>query len=907
MLTMRGPIQLKTGLSLTAGSEAFSQRIIGNYGLMTAHVAPRDLLFLLTAPPELPEDLGGVTSLNLQNTFSDVRNVTMEVVNNVVNRIILDQENRFTYQDQVYITSVLRKLGVNDVTHFMEEVRRLREEQRDQRELTRLYRQEVTQKALAALAPPEQGRRWPEAERGGDEPGKASETRYDLHQQIYRRLHTGDIYQEISAFQHSVSQLGDMVENNQLKLSEQLRLSRSLHLEELRSQSLHGGPMTLQYHINRYETGELLPPPDSEESVLAQAAEAALLSTIDNVVTHTLTREKNYREVWMNLERSFSQTAENTLSRFESYHSGGLLRREESRTYQQWRETLEREELTQLQKLSESWLEREQIIRTEGNAQVTPAGRTPAQIEHLEPVQAQVGGEEEQKEGLSRGPGLSPQDLTRLTQQILSSGVQKGEVVPPQKRTEERAALPQSDRRTLRERELYYASVQAADNLRELAQLQRELLLLERAGGAAALPELPEAEYRPAGQGSGSAVERAAALVREIRHRVEERQAAPAGAGTREEVLRQLLLPAPAAEETERTAAEQAMQELPERPGLVREQMETDLQRLSYYEKLQELRLEHIQTPGPAAEPPAVPPEVSDGAAGQAGAEGIPGAAGAEALAREVQALDRLNRERYERLQELRLEHLREQASRPPDPKRTMDEAFQALDAPEQVLRQLLESSEDRPKRATPPEVEQILRQADPMTRQIYESLLQYQRDPAAAAAQGLVRPSHVGAFNADAKRREAQGGRLEHPRPAEEAQQAAEQAPFQPREELLDTLRELPQHKPPQAGQARERGKAPIVLRREDNSVFEELIARLEERRTMGDVTQVSREDVRHTAEHQVEIRDQTSKVVTQTTEDITALVNRTMARQMNAITDKVYRQMERKLQMERSRRGRL
>ena len=74
-----------------------------------------------------------------------------------------------------------------------------------------------------------------------------------------------------------------------------------------------------------------------------------------------------------------------------------------------------------------------------------------------------------------------------------------------------------------------------------------------------------------------------------------------------------------------------------------------------------------------------------------------------------------------------------------------------------------------------------------------------------------------------------------------------------------------------------------------------------------MGDVTQVSREDVRHAAEHQVEIRDQTSKVVTQTTEDITALVNRTMARQMNAITDKVYRQMERKLQMERSRRGRL
>ena len=46
--------------------------------------------------------------------------------------------------------------------------------------------------------------------------------------------------------------------------------------------------------------------------------------------------------------------------------------------------------------------------------------------------------------------------------------------------------------------------------------------------------------------------------------------------------------------------------------------------------------------------------------------------------------------------------------------------------------------------------------------------------------------------------------------------------------------------------------------------------------------------------------------KVVTQTTEDITELVNRTLSRQMKTISDQVYRQMEKRLQSERNRRGR-
>ena len=46
----------------------------------------------------------------------------------------------------------------------------------------------------------------------------------------------------------------------------------------------------LQNHVNRYETGELLPVPRTEQQVIEQTAEAILLSLTDNVLSTQITR-----------------------------------------------------------------------------------------------------------------------------------------------------------------------------------------------------------------------------------------------------------------------------------------------------------------------------------------------------------------------------------------------------------------------------------------------------------------------------------------------------------------------------------------------------------------------------------------------------------------------------------------
>jgi hypothetical protein len=96
------------------------------------------------------------------------------------------------------------------------------------------------------------------------------------------------------------------------------------------------------------------------------------------------------------------------------------------------------------------------------------------------------------------------------------------------------------------------------------------------------------------------------------------------------------------------------------------------------------------------------------------------------------------------------------------------------------------------------------------------------------------------------------------------------------------------------------------IVHKEASPQVSEELMEQLEQQRTQNTVKTVSNEEITKSQTHQVDLNQVEHKIVTQTTQDITELVNRTLARQMRTISDQVYRQMEKRLQTERSRRGR-
>ena len=201
------------------------------------------------------------------------------------------------------------------------------------------------------------------------------------------------------------------------------------------------------------------------------------------------------------------------------------------------------------------------------------------------------------------------------------------------------------------------------------------------------------------------------------------------------------------------------------------------------------------------------------------------------------------------------------------------------------------------------PEEENALNRVDPASRAVYEQILSYQKDPEGTLAKGLLRPVTMGAFQAEI-RKAMQDTPLELEHQSPEERQKTELI----REQSEIILEKFHRMQPQQIRQEipRKPGAVHIVHKEVAPDVTEELLEQLQQQRTQTSVKSVSNEEITRSQSHQVDVKQMEHKVVTQTTEDITELVNRTLARQMRTISDQVYRQMEKRLQSERSRRGR-
>ncbi|MBO6149071.1 MAG: hypothetical protein J6O55_07015, partial [Lachnospiraceae bacterium] len=118
---------------------AFYNRINGNYSLMGSRISEEDLLHAVTMPPEIYVAEGGMTSLVEQNRTINHNEEKIEVLNNVLNRIMVSGNVQLTYQDRAYITDVLYKLGIKDDRRFMREVKKFMEETNNTSALIDLY------------------------------------------------------------------------------------------------------------------------------------------------------------------------------------------------------------------------------------------------------------------------------------------------------------------------------------------------------------------------------------------------------------------------------------------------------------------------------------------------------------------------------------------------------------------------------------------------------------------------------------------------------------------------------------------------------------------------------------------------------------------------------------------------
>lgn len=325
MLTVKAPIELKcTGLVLSSG-EDFCHRITDNYQMISAAVTGEDLLHLVNTPPEVFLAESGMTSVSNQMNLYHSQENKVEIINNLLNRILVSGEGTLTYQDRVYITNTLRKLGITDDRQFMTQVSHIKEEIDNRSKLIDLYWNHSQE--LMQLVEEYQSH-----EHNNRESVSNTEQELHLHEDIMNRLQTGAVYQVIRNFSNRQTNHLHLT-SEEMQLAEQGRTADTILLQRLQS-VVRGEEVPLVYrHENYYEQNSFEEENITRENVTKQMTAAVLLNLIDNLYESRYEQFEAGQDNWYSLENSFYRTAENTLQRFRNE-----LHRNESRTVKQYRQ-----------------------------------------------------------------------------------------------------------------------------------------------------------------------------------------------------------------------------------------------------------------------------------------------------------------------------------------------------------------------------------------------------------------------------------------------------------------------------------------------------------------------------------------------------------------------------------------
>lgn len=351
MLTIHTPIGLTVNPSILTVNDNFTQRLLGNYQIIGNGLEAEDMLHFVSAPPEVYLAEGGMTALVGNQTVFENQNFKLDVINNVLNRILVADTYQMTYQDQVFIEAILKKMGVTDVQAFIRQVQNLSEETRNVSYLTDLYWSE--QEAVAGLLEYRQLQAKQEQAGQEEEKEKEQENVLWLHQQIMNRLQTGALYQELRNYISTTANHYQSISGSEMQIAEQTVTAQNILLNKLRNYTMMEEQPLVYHYINAYEMGEGESIYENNAQTMNQMIQAVLLNAIHQMYALRVDELVKQDNVWYQLAGAVYQAAENTFRRFETYHNQSFLTGRDADVYSKSVQQYQKHEIHALQQLLE--------------------------------------------------------------------------------------------------------------------------------------------------------------------------------------------------------------------------------------------------------------------------------------------------------------------------------------------------------------------------------------------------------------------------------------------------------------------------------------------------------------------------------------------------------------------------
>lgn len=313
MLTIRKPLELKIQSPMLGLRQDMADRMQANYGLMNMPIRKEELLHVTSETPEIYFAEGDNLAIFNNIKSENQQEIRLDVINNLMNRILVSQTENFTYQDTVYISSVLRKLGIRDEKTFMKQVFALQNEHKETKNLLQSYEanQEILKQFFLAQ------NQIPTSETKKEEQGFEKERRYYMHDEIFQRLETGKIYQDIRMFSKGNRHESKQIYRTELSIGEQATIEQNFLLQDLKQKITKQDAPLYYAHNNQYEYLQEITE-NIEESLQEQMTAAILLNLVDQSYALRQEQIEENSHYWYSIAGALFQTAENTWKRYES-------------------------------------------------------------------------------------------------------------------------------------------------------------------------------------------------------------------------------------------------------------------------------------------------------------------------------------------------------------------------------------------------------------------------------------------------------------------------------------------------------------------------------------------------------------------------------------------------------------
>lgn len=322
MLTIHEPITLTANPSIVSVSDNFAQRIMGNYQMMASKMNLEEMIHFISVAPEIYLADGDMNSfINMKNSYTN-QSENIQLINNVLNRILVSDTYQMMYQDKVFIENVLRKIGIEDVREFITQVTQMRQDVKSINKLIQAYQTDNSK--LVQLEQYYENRTKKSTDNTDSNEIENKEPLW-IHQEILQRLMTENIYEKLDKYVSNNYQDINNILSRQMQISEQSLMAKNMQFNAITNNIKHDNSPLIYNRVNMYELGDITNIEEDSVSMTQNIVKAVLLNALNQIYSIKIKDLSDRKNVWYKLGNAIHQVTENTVKRYETYHSNDYV------------------------------------------------------------------------------------------------------------------------------------------------------------------------------------------------------------------------------------------------------------------------------------------------------------------------------------------------------------------------------------------------------------------------------------------------------------------------------------------------------------------------------------------------------------------------------------------------------